>query len=301
MFILGAPSRYGLTSNNVIRTVVQVSLVFALVTTFIGPSTAVAQGVPSWWGSAAWFDWSDYRATGGARLLLARLSSGTVTKGTLEYNLVGGPYGITADPEPFGEFWGELYIDRLGIRGDTEVHNFWGRSDNPADQRISQLQVDLSRIGLDLDLVRYPFLKLGVNVDYHFNAVSFRDRSDAFPAGAEQLYQSKEPWTLGVYGQVIPVRLRDVPVIAQARFRFPMPFMSSNMPKIVDWEIGIGLRPAIWDTSMFAHSAFSVAIEAGYRSINLDMNATAVDPVAVNDLQLKARWQGAFFQVEAFF
>ena len=126
MFILGAPSRYGLTSNNIIRTVVQVSLVFALVTTFIGPSTAVAQGVPSWWGSAAWFDWSDYRGTLGAKLLLANLTSGTVTKGSDEYSLIGGSKGITNTFELIPEFWAELYIDRLGFRGAVEVHNFCG-------------------------------------------------------------------------------------------------------------------------------------------------------------------------------
>ena len=74
------------------------------------------------------------------------------------------------------------------------------------------------------------------------------------------------------------------------------------MAKITDWEIGAGIRPSIWETSMFAHSTFSVGIEAGYRSINLDMKAIAVDQfLTSNELELKARWQGAFFQVQAFF
>ena len=187
-----------------------------------------------------------------------------------------------------------------------------GRSDDPSDQRLTKLEADFSRFGLDLDLIRYPFLKLGISWDYYFSPMKFRDRSDpAQPGVGEQLYQSTEPVTLGVYGQAIPVRLRDVPVIAHAKFRFPMPFMSANMAKITDWEIGAGFRPAIWDTSMFGHSAFSVAIELGYRSINLDTVATWVPSInaitggrvnnPVNDLQLKARWQGAFFQVEAFF
>ena len=278
----------------------QVSLVFVLVGTFIGPNAAVAQGVPSWWGSPAWFDWSDYRAVGGGRLLLANLSSGTVTKGNSQpYDLVGGSFGVTNTFEPIAEFWVKLYIDRLGIRGNIEFHSFVGRSDTANDQRLTKLDIDFSRIGVDLDLIRYPFLKLGTSTDYYFNPMKFTDRSE--PAPAEPLYQSKEPWTLGVYGQVIPVRLRDVPVIAHAKFRFPMPFMSSNMPRIVDWEIGAGIRPSIWDTSMFAHSTFSVAIEAGYRSINLDMNAIAVDSlVPLPDLQLKARWQGAFFPSRGF-
>jgi hypothetical protein len=297
-----------LTSNSIIRTVVQVSLIFVLVTIFVGPNTAVAQGLPSWWGSPAWFDWSDYRAVGGGKLLLANLSSGTVTKvtaagTTTEYSLIGGPFGITNTFEPIAEFWVKLYIDRLGIRGNIEFHSFVGRSEvNPADQRLTKLDIDFSRIGVDLDVIRYPFLKLGTSTDYYFNPVKFTDRSDTVNTTDNPLYQSKEPWTLGVYGQVIPVRLRDVPVIAHAKFRFPMPFMSSNMPRITDWEIGAGIRPSIWDTSMFAHSTFSVAIEAGYRSINLDMNAIAVDSLGLlPDLQLKARWQGAFFQVEAFF
>jgi hypothetical protein len=291
---------------------VQVSLIFVLVTIFVGPNAAVAQGVPSWWGSPAWFDWSDYRAVGGGRLLLANLSSGTVTKGGSQpYDLVGGPFGVTNTFEPIAEFWVKLYIDRLGIRGNIEFHSFVGRSDTANDQRLTKLDIDFSRIGVDLDLIRYPFLKLGTSTDYYFNPMKFTDRSEPpFPGGPEPLYQSKEPWTLGVYGQVIPVRLRDVPVIAHAKFRFPMPFMSSNMAKITDWEIGAGIRPSIWDTSMFAHSTFSVAIEAGYRSINLDMTATAVPqfdangnpiPITFPNLELKARWQGAFFQVEAFF
>ena len=287
--------------NSIIRTVVRVSLVFALAGMLIGPNSAGAQGLPSWWGSGGWFDWSDYRAAGGAKVLLANLTSGSVTKGNNEYSLVGGPYGITNTFEPLVEFWGEVYIDRLGFRGNIEFHNFVGRSDNPADQRLTKLEIDFSRMGLDLDLFRYPFLKLGMNVDYSFNPVRFTDRSDTVNITDNPLYQSKEPWTLGVYGQAIPVRLRDVPVIAYGKFRFPMPFMSNNMPRITDWEIGAGIRPAIWDTSMFAHSAFSVAVEAGYRSVNLDMTAAAVDTLPISELQLKARWQGAFFQVEVFF
>jgi hypothetical protein len=300
-----------LISNRIIRTVVRVSLVFALAGILIAPNSAGAQGLPSWWGSGGWFDWSDYRAAGGAKLLLANLTSGTVTKDSnTQYELVGGLYGITNTFEPLVEFWGELYIDRLGIRGNMEWHSFTGRSDTPTDQRLTKLDIDFSRIGLDLDIVRYPFVKLGMNVDYSFNPVRFTDRSNTVNTADNPLYQSKEPWTLGAYGQAIPVRVRDVPVIAYGKFRFPMPFMSNNMPRITDWEIGAGIRPAIWDSSMFAHSAFSVAVEAGYRSINLETNATAVQqfdqngnplPIFFPNLELKARWQGAFFQVLAFF
>ena len=74
------------------------------------------------------------------------------------------------------------------------------------------------------------------------------------------------------------------------------------MARITEWEIGAGFRPAIWDTSMFGHSTFSFGIEAGYRSINLDMKATASDQFfSSNELELKARWEGAFFQVQASF
>jgi hypothetical protein len=176
------------------------------------------------------------------------------------------------------------------------------------------LETDFSGVGADLDLIRYPFFKFGIGADYQFNPVVYRDRSDPVPAGVGEVpYQSREPWTLGIYGQAIPARFRDVPIIAHARFRFPMPFMSSNMARITEWEIGAGVRPAIWETSMFGHATFSFGIEAGYRSINLDTKATAINqfvinaidgslwPVVSNDLELNARWGGPYFQVQASF
>ncbi len=293
-------SRYGLVPNTVARVAVHVCLVFVLAGILICPNTAIGQEIPSWWGSNAWFDWSDYRVTVGARLFLAKLATGNVVKGGTEYSLTG-PLGVTTELQTFPEVWGIFYIDRLGIRGNAEGHNFWGRSDNPDDQRSSELEANLSRIGVDLDLIRYPFFKFGIDCDYQFNPIVFRDRSDPLSAGIGDVpYQSREPWTLGIYGQAIPARFRDVPILAYARFRFPMPFMSSNMARITDWEIGAGVRPAIWETSMFGHSTFSFGIEAGYRSINLDMKATPTE-IFSNELELKARWDGAFFQVHASF
>jgi len=296
-------SRYGLVPNTAARVVVHACFVFVLVGILISPNIAIAQEIPSWWGSSAWFDWSDYRFTLGSRMFLGKLSTGNVIKGDTEYNLLG-PLGVTTDLQTFYEVWGIFYIDRLGIRGTAETHSFWGRSDNPIDQRSSELEANFSRVGVDLDLIRYPFFKFGINGDYQLNPVVFRDRSDpVVGVGVGEFpYQSKEPWTLGIYGQAIPARLRDVPIIAHARFRFPMPFMSSNMARITDWEIGAGVRPSIWETSMFGHATFSFGIEAGYRSINLDMRATATDQfISSNELELKARWEGAFFQVQASF
>jgi hypothetical protein len=295
-------SRYGLNPNTAARVAVHVCFVFVLAGILISPNIAIAQEIPSWWGSSAWFDWSDYRFTMGARVLLGKLSSGNVVKGSTEYNLLG-PLGVTTELQTFPGFWGIFYVDRLGIRFNAESHNFRGRSDDPTDQRISGLETDFSCVGVDLDLIRYPFFKFGIGTDYQFNPVVYRDRSDPITAGFGEIpYQSREPWILGIYGQAIPARFRDVPIIAHARFRFPMPFMSSNMAKITEWEIGAGVRPAIWETSMFGHATFSFGIEAGYRSINLDMKAVAVDQFFTsNELELKARWEGAFFQVQASF
>jgi hypothetical protein len=296
-------SRYGLVPNTATRVAVHVCFVFVLAGILISPNITIAQEIPSWWGSSAWFDWSDYRFTLGSRIFLTKLSTGSVIKGDTEYSLLG-PLGVTSELQTFNEVWGIFYIDRLGIRGNAETHSFWGRSDNPNDQRSSELEANFSRVGVDLDLIRYPIFKFGINGDYQFNPVVFRDRSDpVVGVGVGEFpYQSKEPWTLGIYGQALPVRVRDVPIIAHARFRFPMPFMSSNMARITDWEIGAGVRPSIWETSMFGHATFSFGIEAGYRSINLDMRATATDQfISSNELELKARWEGAFFQVQASF
>ena len=288
-------------------------LLFVIGLIVVSPGTAAAQSFFVMVGVNQWFDWSDYRFTLGSRVFLAKLSTGNVIKGDTEYTLLG-PLGVTTDLQTFLELWGVFYIDRLGIRFNAESHIFQGRSDDPNDQRVSALEANFPRVGVDLDLIRYPFFKFGIDVDYQLNPVVFRDRSDPVTPGVGELpYQSREPWNLGIYGQAIPVRIRDVPVIAHARFRFPMPFMSSNMARITEWEIGAGFRPAIWETSMFGYSTFSFGIEAGYRSINLDMKATAISqlfvnaidgsivPVVNNELELNARWGGAYFAIEAYF
>ncbi len=296
-------SRYGLIPNGASGAALLVCCVFVFAGIFFSPNASYAQDVPLWWGSSAWFDWSDYRASGGVRLLLAKLATGNVRVGDREFGLAGGSLGLNTELEAFPEVWGTFYVDRLGIRGHAETHTFTGRSDDPADQRVSRLDADFSRVGIDLDLIRFPFLKFGIDGDYQFNPVIYRDRSDAFALIQNEVpYRSREAWTLGIHGQVIPTRIRDVPVIAHARFRFPMPFMSSNMARITDWEIGAGFRPAIWETSMFAHSTFSFGVETGYRSINLDMRATATEAVFLsNEIEVKARWEGAYFQAQVFF
>jgi len=179
VFTASLPKRYGLTLRTLIRAAAHILALFVIGVTVVYPGTAVAQGLSSWWGSAAWWDWSDYRAIAGVRIILPRLASGHVTNGNFSYNLTDSSLGVTSDPQPVAEVWGELYVDRLGLRVIGESYTFTGRADNPPntplasfDYRIATLQVDLSRFGLDLDFVRYPFFKFGVNADWHFSPIN---------------------------------------------------------------------------------------------------------------------------------
>ena len=354
VFTASLPKRYGLNPKTIIRAAAHILLPLLIGVTVVHPGTAVAQGFSSWWGSTKWWDWSDYRAIAGARIILPRLMGGYVKNGIFNYDITDRRYGVTSDTEVVGEVSGELYVDRLGIRFIGETYTFKGFP-NPSstftvpitppaiqnDERIATFQADFSRFGLDLDLVRYPFFKFGIDADWHFSPVQWYDRSlDANtwyntyynpgyaldPRGF--LYSSDQPpwyqpWTLGIHGQVIPARIRGIPLIGYARFRFPMLFLSSNVPKVAEWEIGGGLRPAIWEVSWLAHSTFSFAIVAGFRSMYLNTNAIAQDPKLVpitpgpyapgnpipvwpppglaNRIELNAHWQGAYFEMAAYF
>ena len=325
------PQRYGLTTKIPIRAAAHILLLLVIGVTVVYPGTAAAQGLSSWWGSAAWWDWSDYRAIGGVRIILPRLASGHATNGTFSYNLTDSSLGVTSDPQPVAEVWGELYVDRLGLRLIGESYAFTGRPDNVNDQRIATLQVDLSRFGLDLDLIRYPFFKFGIDADWHFSPMQWYDRSLNLgiwttnylnpgyaldPRGF--LYSSDQPnlypSTLGIHGQVIPARIKGVPLIGSARFRFPI--TGGNMAQVTEWEIGGGLRPVIWEISWLSHSTFSFEIEAGFRSTYLNTDATIQDKKLVpipdppgfpngtgvaNQMHLKAHWQGAYFGIAAYF
>lgn len=315
MFVLLPPrKRYGLKSKTQLPWTVLASVLFGLMVVLLCP-TASPAGDASWWGSSAWWDWSDFRGAIGGRVFLARLTSASVTKGGVDFDLKGHQYGFLDEPEPFGEAWGVLYIDRLGLRFSAEENTFRGQSinrfPNNPNPPGAELEFSSSRLGLDLDLIRYPFFRFGIDYDYYVNDVKFLDENGA-------RYTGVPPMTLGFHARAIPAHIREIPFTVQARFRFPMPLVNRQTEsKITDWEISGGLRPAVWDTSLYGHSTFSFDIEAGFRSVSLDANPqtnvnTAViqpgsDPVVIlvpvpaSDLNLKARWQGAFFQIGLFF
>lgn len=291
--------------------IVLASVLLGLMTVLLNPGACLA-GDSSWWGSSAWWDWSDFRGALGGRIFLARLTSATLTKGGQEFDLKGDHFGFSDEPEPFKEAFGVLYIDRLGIRFSAEENTYRGRSATDLNATVSELEFSSSRVGLDLDLIRYPFFRFGIDYDYYLNDVKFLDAD----SGAR--YTGVSPMTLGFHARAIPARIREVPFTIQARFRFPMPFVNRQTEsKITDWEISGGLRPAIWETSLYGHSTFSVDLEAGFRSVSLSVspetNATVIvvtDPITGAtigtlfpplDVDLKARWQGAFFQVGVFF
>ena len=91
-----------------------------------------------------------------------------MTKGGRDFDLKGSQYGFTNAPEPFGEVWGVLYIDRLGLRFSAEEHTFRGQTpilqpSPPAVPPGTELEFSSSRLGVDLDLIRYPFFRFGIS------------------------------------------------------------------------------------------------------------------------------------------
>lgn len=299
--------RYGVSRKNH-STVVAFQLFFIVTVALVFGYTPVnAQGLTSWWGSSSWFDWSDYRGEVGARVFLARLVSGNVswirkeTGTSVDYDLTQGSFAASSDPEPFREFWAAFYVDRLGFRYHDELRRITRRyedSDVPSSQ-LWRFDASTSRLGLDLDLIRYPFLKFGIDADYNVEPVSFDYATGVANLNQSPLYtnfKSSEPITLGVHARAIPVRIREVPLTVQARFRFPMPFVNQNNgARVTDWEVGGGLRPAVWEMSFIGLSTFSVGVEAGFRSTYVDFSDNK------RDFQLKANWQGAFFRIGAYY
>jgi hypothetical protein len=283
------------------------SVLLGLMVVLLCPGASSA-GNASWWGSSAWWDWSDFRGAIGARVFLARLTSASVTKGGVDFDLKGSQYGFTNDPEPFGELWGVLYIDRLGLRFSADEHTFRGKIPVNITGPVSELEFSSSRLGLDLDLIRYPFFRFGIDYDYYMNELKFLDPLDRNGSPVTGIgtarYTGVPPMTLGFHARAIPVHIREVPFTVQARFRFPMPLVNrQSETKITDWEISGGLRPAVWETSLYGHATFSFDLEAGFRSVNLDANpeTTVVNQDTTPDINLKARWQGAFFQIGLIF
>ncbi len=282
-----------------------------------GGAPSWAQSTGGWWGSNYWFDWSDFRASLGARAYLATLSSGTVrikndkqaAFGPSDYELSSPRYGFSRGPKLVAELHGELYVDRLGLRIDFEDYRFDGHTTDPlvsySSNHINQLRLGEARLGVDLDLVRYPFLRLGVNYDYEISEIKFRDRHiDSYAK-----HFGANPMTIGLHGYAIPGRLRDIPVTMNGRVRFPIPLLKREAEtKIVDWQVAGGLRPAIWDTSLYGHSTFSVGLEGGYRSVTLEteMYFQGLSPWPTNgepasNVELNVHWQGPFVQLNLVF
>jgi hypothetical protein len=265
---------------------------------------SAAQGGGSWWGSNQWFDWSDFRANAGVRIFLPRLVSGSLEGRGRSDSF--GAFGFADDPELFRQAWFELYIDRLGLRANIEEdQKFRGRLPLNGEEtmRISELDASTSRLGLDLDLVRYPYLALGINFDYYVEQLTFHDRRDSDP-NHWYVYKSSQPLTIGLHGRALPGRIREIPLVFEGSVRVPVPFV--NRPtetKIIDWEVSGGLRPAIWDMSLYGHSTFSFGIEVGFRSIYLEMiPREAAHPLGGDtDVKLRAHWQGFFTQIGFYF
>lgn len=262
----------------------------------LAPSDLPAQGLGSWWGSTSWFDWSDFRAAGGVRLFLARLDSGKILLGADEFDLKDD-YGIQDDPEPFVEIWGTIYLDRLGFRFAMEDNFvFRGRGLDEDAFSVSELDVRTARLGVDIDLIRYPFLRAGINFDYHTKPVKFFDRFNPRTRQVRpvlQLYHGDQPITMGIHGVAIPGRVREIPIIIQSRFRLRIPFLNRrNDARIYDFEISGGLRPSVWETSLYGYTTFATSVEAGFRWQRLDLSMDAEPTV-----KIRARWQGAFLQL----
>ncbi|MBI5248619.1 MAG: hypothetical protein HY912_03920 [Desulfomonile tiedjei] len=265
-------------------------LLAVFVALFIGAGVSDAQE-PTWWGSSSWFDWSDFRGSANARLYFARFVSGSIKKNGIEYDLKSSPFSMGSDPQVIREAWFELYVDRLGLRLLIQDHQFTGK--RAPGESISHLDFGAIRVGLDLDLVRYPFFRSGIDFDYSMEAAKFNDRS----GNSEVVFSSAQPMTIGLHATAIPGRVRDIPIIIEARARGPIPFYKqSPNAKVIDWEVSGGLRPSVWQTSLYGYSTFAFGIEGGFRSLQLNMD---IDPdvSGLSQASIKANWQGAFVQL----
>ena len=358
-FLFPPAKRYGLKPKRHIHAAVLPFLLFVIGCLLIlSPTHSTAQGSQSWWGSDRWWDWSDYRGSLGVRFWMPKLASGSITWIGKEHDLLGageenklGGYNFIPNPDYFKEMWFTLYIDRLALRFNfQEDHKFNGMigtgafapyqvsplapwdpfnpqkiPDDP--QRFSELDVGWTRFGLDLDLVRYPFLRAGINLDRHYEAPIFVNRKEidsatarmiksgaidpsipdfiyiyaAFYDGNVQKFTTGQPpVTIGLHATAIPGRIRGIPLTAQARIRIPMPLLKhliqlKSEARVTEWEVSAGLRPAVWHTSLYGFSTFSMGLEAGFRSTYLDMT--------LDDAKwaVKAHWQGLFVQVGLYY
>jgi hypothetical protein len=253
----------------------------------------VAAEEPSPVVGTQWWDWSDFRAKVGLRVFLARFTAGSIDINDAHYNLKDD-YGFTDDPQPFRELYGELYVDRLGLRFSVfEDSTFHGRRDDGGVTRVTEMETMVGTFGFDLDLVRYPFVRFGINGDFYFGDFKFQDRRDAVAQDWDQ-FNFGPGFTIGLHAKAIPVKVRGVPITLDAKAAVPLPIRISNKEtKVLDLEVSGGVRPSIWSMSSFGMSTFSVGLSGGYRYVNLESETLQ----NLSNVKLKARWQGAFIEV----
>ncbi len=277
------------------------------------------------------------------------LNSGTFTRGNIEHDLLaddpglgnipGKGYNFQKHPNYFSEGWFQLQVDRLALRLVVEEDRIFrgvlgyanpgtptANSRNFSGHfRVSELDFSASRLGLDLDVLRYPQFRFGFNFDFHLNGIQFNDAKLSYlvpypvPNTNPQAYaygltnygdlSSSEPLTLGFQALAIPGRIKEVPIILTARARFPMPFQQQafglqSPANITDWEVTAGLRSSIWDTSPYKFATFSLAAELGFRSTYVD--ASLADNSKIYDtnyssFNVKAKFSGPFIQMSLYY
>ncbi|MGC8603916.1 MAG: hypothetical protein ACP5VS_09530 [Desulfomonilaceae bacterium] len=280
-----------------------------------------------------------------------------------------GGYNFNAEPLPVGSVLFQWQIDRLGLRlvseenyifqgvigsvvfageaitngpsiGAVNTVQYWGPGNAQDFVRGSKLNVSATRWGFSLDLLRNPFLRAGIDVDYYINPVTFNDSKQGYvvnpvpayydpnynlptdPPGYQgiavyalagnEFYGSGNPLTVGLHMLAMPGRIREIPIIFQTKIDFPMPFMKlifnvANPANIFQWEASIGARPAVWDASFIGLSTFSLAIEGGFRYVDLNANFFGTNLSATYpwtsspSASLKARWDGFFIQIGVYY
>lgn len=292
----GPVERYGLKRKFRVWAAVIPLLLWGLM---VSPA-ADAQGISSWIGTSPWWDWSDFRGTAGYRIFMPTVSGQVEVGGqTRDFSDF---YGISGDPQLFKSLYAIFYIDRLGIRVEVEEdHKFRGRVTDGSKHKISQLNMSGNKIGLDLDIIRNPFARAGINYTFHTEDVEFEIRGKTSEDAGWTKYAGDNAMTIGIHGRVIPFRIREVPFTMQGRFRFPIPFYKQDEEtRVTEWEVSGGMRPAVWETSLLAHSTFSLAIEGGFRQTYLRMNAEpqwSYSSPPPGDATISAKWSGAFIQV----
>ena len=264
------------------------------------------------------------------------LNSGTLTRNGREFDLLSnghpsaavydglevGGYNFQRQPNYFSEGWFQLQVDRLGLRLVAEEDRIFrgtlGSINDDLDIarfRVSELDFSATRLGLDLDVIRYPQFRFGFNFDIHLNGIAFNDakfsdnRTDVLLNYGD--FNSSEPMTIGFQALAIPGRIKEVPIILTARARFPMPFMQQvfglqSPANITDWEVSAGLRPSVWETSAYKFATFSLAAELGFRSTSVDAdlvnnNKFTSDTYYASRANVKAKFSGAFIQMSLYY